>query len=51
MCIQLYELPMLFIQLLSAAPTDVSPSICTESIAEAHLKRDVFLYTPGVSCE
>ena len=47
----MYELPTLFLKLLEAAPLDLSPRICTPHIAEAHLKRDVFLYTPGISCE
>lgn len=45
----LYELPYLFRQLLEAAPQEL-PTKMTLTIAEAHLQRDVFFYTRGVSC-
>lgn len=47
-----YELPHLFMALLGAVKTkSFIREVPTVNIAEAHLDRDVFLYTPGLSCK
>ena len=49
-----FELPRLFYEILQvlsgASPSFANLSIPTLAIAEAHLNKDVLLYTPGVSC-
>ena len=45
---QFYDLPVFFHTVLKAANSDALPTV---AVAEAELSRDVFLYTPGVSCK